>query len=39
MKEGKNREIRKLMRKFQLRVNRLVRISYGDYKISDVFIK
>lgn len=30
---GKNREIRRVMRKFSLRVNRIVRISYGPYKL------
>ena len=33
---GKNNEIRKVMRKFSLRVNRLVRVSYGDYTLGQV---
>lgn len=32
--EGKNNEIRKVMRKFSLRVNRLVRTSYGPYSLG-----
>ena len=33
---GKNREIRKIMQKFSLRVNRLQRIKYGPYSIGSV---
>jgi len=32
--EGKNNEIRKVMRKFSLRVNRLIRTSYGPYTLG-----
>jgi 16S rRNA U516 pseudouridylate synthase RsuA-like enzyme len=32
--EGKNNEIRRLMRNFSLRVNRLKRISYGPYTLE-----
>lgn len=32
--EGKNNEIRKVMRKFSLRVNRLIRTSYGPYNLG-----
>lgn len=32
--EGKNNEIRRAMRKFSLRVNRLIRTSYGPYTIG-----
>ena len=34
--EGKNNEIRKVMRKFSLRVNRLVRTKYGPYNLGSV---
>ena len=34
--EGKNNEIRKVMRKFSLRVNRLIRVRYGPYSIGMV---
>ncbi|EAR97905.2 tRNA rRNA pseudouridine synthase, putative (macronuclear) [Tetrahymena thermophila SB210] len=33
---GKNREIRKVMQKFDLRVSRLKRLSYGPYKIGSM---
>ncbi|CAK70276.1 unnamed protein product (macronuclear) [Paramecium tetraurelia] len=33
LESGKNREIRKVMQKFDLRVNRLIRQSYGPYKL------
>jgi len=33
---GKNNEIRKVMRKYSLRVNRLQRIRYGPYTLSTV---
>ena len=36
MTTGKNREIRKVMQKFSLMVNRLQRVSYGHYKIGNV---
>jgi 23S rRNA pseudouridine2605 synthase len=32
--EGKNNEIRKVMRKLSLRVNRLIRTSYGPYSLG-----
>ena len=32
--EGKNNEIRRVMRKFSLRVNRLIRQSYGPYTLG-----
>lgn len=34
--EGKNNEIRRVMRKLSLRVNRLIRIKYGPYTIGQV---
>lgn len=34
LKEGKNREIRKIMEYFNLQVNRLIRISYGPYALE-----
>lgn len=34
LESGKNREIRRVMRKFSLRVNRIVRTSYGPYKLG-----
>ena len=36
MWEGKNNEIRRLMRKFSLRVNRLQRTRYGPYTLGQV---
>lgn len=33
---GRNNEIRRVMRKFSLRVNRLQRIQYGPFTIGDV---
>jgi 23S rRNA pseudouridine2605 synthase len=32
--EGKNNEIRRVFRKFSLRVNRLVRTNYGPYSLG-----
>jgi 23S rRNA pseudouridine2605 synthase len=32
--EGKNNEIRRVMRKLSLRVNRLVRTHYGPYNLG-----
>ena len=32
--EGKNNEIRRVMRKYSLRVNRLKRIRYGPYTLE-----
>ena len=34
--EGKNREIRKVMTHLGLRVNRLIRLSYGPYELEDL---
>ena len=34
LKEGKNREIRKLLAHYGLQVNRLIRIGYGDYRLG-----
>jgi 23S rRNA pseudouridine2605 synthase len=34
--EGKNNEIRRVMRKFSLRVNRLIRTAYGPYTLGQV---
>lgn len=34
--EGKNREIRKIMKHFGLEVSRLIRVEYGEYKIGDL---
>ena len=36
LQEGKNREIRKLMASFGIQVARLIRISYGLYKLGDL---
>ncbi len=36
MQSGKNREIRRVMQKFDLRVNRIKRISFGPYRIGSV---
>jgi 23S rRNA pseudouridine2605 synthase len=32
--EGKNNEIRRVMRKYSLRVNRLKRVQYGPYTLE-----
>ncbi len=37
LKEGKNREIRKVMESFGLKVNRLVRISYGPFNLGNLY--
>ena len=34
--EGKNREIRKVLKHFGLEVNRLIRIQYGNYELGDL---
>lgn len=34
--EGRNNEIRRVMRKLSLRVNRLIRIKYGPYSLGMV---
>jgi 23S rRNA pseudouridine2605 synthase len=36
LQEGKNREIRKIFAHFGLLVNRLIRIQYGPYTLSDM---
>ena len=36
LSEGKNREIRKIMDHFGCTVNRLIRISYGPFKLNDL---
>ncbi|MCH7942600.1 MAG: hypothetical protein IIB67_05135 [Proteobacteria bacterium] len=36
MSEGKNREIRKVMSHLGLAVNRLIRISFGPFRLSDL---
>lgn len=36
LKEGKNREIRNIFAYFDLKVIRLIRISYGEFNISEV---
>lgn len=36
MEQGKNREIKRVMQKNQLRVNRLIRQSYGEYSLEDL---
>lgn len=36
LKEGKNREIRKIFANFNLEISKLVRISYGRYKLKNM---
>ncbi len=36
LEEGKNREIRKVMEHLGLRVNRLIRVSYGPFKLDNL---
>ena len=36
LKEGKNREIRKILKYFGLEVSRLIRIQYGNYKLGEL---
>ena len=36
IKEGKNREVRKVLEHLGLRVNRLIRLSYGPFELGDL---
>lgn len=36
LKEGKNREIRRLMESFNLPVTRLIRVSYGPFQLGNL---
>lgn len=36
LEEGKNREIRKVLKHFNIEVSRLIRIEYGPYKLNDL---
>ena len=36
LKEGKNREIRKICEHFDLQVSRLIRISFGEYELGNL---
>ena len=36
LKEGKNREIRKVMEHLNLQVNRLIRLSYGPFQLGEL---
>ncbi|MEM7190697.1 MAG: pseudouridine synthase [Pseudomonadota bacterium] len=36
LKEGKNREIRKVLESLDLRVNRLIRVSYGPFHLGNL---
>lgn len=36
LREGKNREVRKVLRSIGLEVNRLIRISYGPFQLGDL---
>ena len=36
MRTGKNREIRRIMQKCDLQVNKLIRTEYGPYKLRSV---
>ncbi len=38
LKEGKNREIRKIFEHFGLKVNRLIRIKYGQYELGNLAV-
>jgi 23S rRNA pseudouridine2605 synthase len=36
IKEGKNREVRKVLERLGLKVNRLIRLSYGPFELGDL---
>ncbi len=36
IKEGKNREVRKVLEQLGLKVNRLIRLSYGPFELGDL---
>ncbi len=36
LQEGKNREIRKILEHFGIKVSRLIRISYGEFELKDM---
>ena len=36
IREGKNREIRRAFETLDMRVNRLIRISYGPFQLGDL---
>ena len=36
IKEGKNREVRKVLEHLGLRVNRLIRLSYGPFELGEI---
>jgi len=38
LKEGKNREIKKVLEHFGLQVNRLIRISFGPFHLGNLAV-
>ncbi len=36
LREGKNREVRRVLESFDLKVNRLIRISYGPFQLGEL---